>query len=208
MCEPTTITALVGGALSIASGISQYQDQSAAADAQNKYNKQAANDAADNARMQYNDIQRRKVQEDIAKGQQLQQSKMDLQRRQSEAKAAASDAGLSGLSIDSIMADMAGQSARNQDILNQQSGWNMQQLNSQMQGIQAGSRGTINSLAPVRIPGIGDLASNVAGGVSQVGGALYGDYTQYKGGSENTLFGKIQAKRGISPDNTGLKTTL
>lgn len=207
MCEPTTL-ALISGAVSIASGISQYQDQSAAADAQNKYNKQAANDAANNARLQYNDVQRRKVQEDIAKGQQLQQSKMDLRKKQEEAKAYASDAGLSGLSIDSIMADMAGQSARNQDILNQQSGWNMQQLTSQMQGIQAGSQGTINSIAPVRIPGIGDLASNVAGGVGQVGGALFSDYTQFKGGNENTLFGKINAKSSSSTDKAGIKTKL
>lgn len=208
MCEPTTIMTLATGALSIASGISQYQDQRAAASAQSKYNEQAARDAADNARMQYNDIQRRKVQEDIAKGQQLQQSKMELRKRQAEAKAAASDAWLSGLSIDSIMADMAGQSARNQDILNQQAGWNMQQLNSQMQGIQAGSQRSIRSIAPVRIPGIGDLASNVAGGAGQIGGALFSDYTQYKGGSENTLSGKIMGLKSQTPADTGLKTKL
>ena len=171
MCEPTTI-ALLGGAMSIASGISEYQDEKTAAKATVRYNKQAANDAANNARLQYNDIQRRKVQEDIAKGQQLQQSKMDLQKRQASAKAIASDSGLSGLSIDSLMADMAGQSARNQDILDQQSGWNMQQLTSQMQGIQASSQRTINSIAPVRIPGIGDLMSKVAAGAGKSGTAL------------------------------------
>jgi hypothetical protein len=208
MCEPTTITALVGGALSIASGISQYQDSKAAANAQNDYNKQAARDAADNARQQYNDVQRRKVQEDIAKGQQLQQSKLELQKRQAEAKAAASDAGMSGFSLDSILADMAGQSARAQDSIGQQGEWTQQQLTSQMQGIQSGGQRAVNSLSPVRIPGIGDLASNIAGGASQVGGALFSDYTSYKGGNENTLFGKIQARRAQSPDNSGIKSTL
>ena len=208
MCEPTTITALVGGALSIASGISKYNDDKAMANAQNDYNKQAARDAADNARQQYNDAQRRKVQEDIAKGQQLQQSKLELQKRQAEAKAAASDAGMSGFSLDSILADMAGQSSRAQDSINQQGEWTQQQLTSQMQGIQAGGQRAVNSLAPVRIPGIGDLGSNIAEGASKVGGALFSDYTSYKGGNENTLFGKIQARRAQSPDSSGVKSTL
>lgn len=207
MCEPTTI-ALATSALSIASGISQYQEQLAAASAQSKYNKQAAEDAANNARQQYNDIQRRRVQEDIAKGQQLQQSKMELQKRQAEAKAAASDAGLAGLSIDSILGDMAGQSARAQDAINQQAEFTQQQLTASAEGIHAGGQRAINSIAPVRIPGIGDLASNTAPGVAQAGSALYSDYSSYKSGEENTLFGKTQGLKSQTTNQGGVKSTL
>ncbi len=162
MCNPATAV-LALGALSIvtsaATGIIQYVGQRQQADAQTQY--QAALMQARNQEIQDNmalanesflqqsqQLHLRDQQEDESASQDIQKVQIEAAKARATARVAAGEAGVSGLSVDSLLADFY----RQEDVFRESVRRNRQlgrlQTKEDIKGLRAQAQGRIASVRP------------------------------------------------------------
>jgi hypothetical protein len=102
--------------------------------------------------------------------------KMDTVREAREAKAtatvAAGEAGVSGLSVDALLAEFDGRAAAANDRTDQNTEWTLSQLNNEMKGIRANAEDRINSVQRAAAPSFFNTGLKIAG----VGLDSYNDF--------------------------------
>jgi len=103
MCDPLSITM---GVMSTLSAVAGHQQQSVAAKMQTKQHEQNQRNAHAALRDSYIAIQNRQQQEAQSAAQQIEERRRESVRQMSSAYAAAGEAGVSGFSVQSILAEL------------------------------------------------------------------------------------------------------
>lgn len=172
MCGPLAMA--VGGlAISAAQTVVGFVGQMQAAREQERfYNENAARADADMKRG-YIAAQRRMIQEEAAAHNERAEVAREGRAARARAITAAGEGGVSGLSVDALLADFYGREAEFMDRSRQQTEWTQQQLIESMHGIRSTAEDRINSVPkPVR-PSFIDAGLRIAG-------AGMNAYTSYK----------------------------
>lgn len=176
MCNPL---ALVMAGLSIAGGVANYAGQASAASQQAKYQNDLALARAQqinennlisqqnyNNQMQQENLRQQELAAQA--NQEKDQSGLDALRKSSTAFTSAGEAGVSGLSIDSLVSDYWVQDAYNRTNIDTNLGWKIDQSEMNKQSYRANAMGNVASIRPyvpepVRYPSFLASAINIAG---------------------------------------------
>ncbi|QXV74664.1 putative internal virion protein [Rhizobium phage RHEph21] len=178
MCDPLS---MIGFAIGAAQQVVSYQAEKTAAEQQNQLYRENAARANQNARDQMFQTQQRMLQEQ-EKGA---DEKADTIREAREAKAtatvAAGEAGVSGLSVDALLAEFDGRAATRNDRTDQNTEWTLNQLNNEMKGIRSNAEDRINSVQRAAAPSFFNTGLKIAG----VGLDSYNDFkVKQRGGRQ------------------------
>lgn len=160
MCDPLS---MLGFAVGAAQQAFSYAGNVQAANEQNRMYAENAKRANQNARDQMFQTQQRMLQEQEAAA----NEKIDVEREAREAKAtaftAAGESGVSGLSVDALMAEFDGRAVEHSDRVDQNTEWTLTQLNNEMKGIRFNAEDRINSVQRAAKPSFFDAGLRIAG---------------------------------------------
>jgi hypothetical protein len=162
-------TALVAASLIVgtASQVAQYQGQQAQAKQQYRYAKAAAEEgqalAKQNfqiANAQESELQR---EEQEAASQQITQVRKQAAQARSTARVAAGEAGVSGLSVDALLADFDRQEAASVNNINRNRELSLRQSGFTRMGIRANGMNQLSStrFRPIARPSLTELGLNI-----------------------------------------------
>ncbi len=143
MCDPITMAATVLGTAQTAIGYAVERKAAAAQNAMVRENQKAANA---NLVREYADVQTRQIQEEDAAAVQKQDISREARAARATTMAAAGEAGVSGLSVDALLADVYGKEATAKDRISQNSGFTTSNLTREMDGLKAKAQDRINSM--------------------------------------------------------------
>lgn len=143
MCDPIT---MVAAALGTAQTVTGYIGERQAAAAQNAMVRE--NQRASNANLvrEYADVQTRQIQEEDAAAVQKQDISREARAARATTMAAAGEAGVSGLSVNALLADVYGKETTAKDRISQNSGFTTSNLTREMDGLKAKAQDRINSM--------------------------------------------------------------
>ena len=156
MCDPIT-------AITVASGAAGFLGQRQAASAQEAANTQARNLTIQNQNLQIRSLQNAEDEERRRASESLIENSRAGEAARATASVAASEGGVSGLSIDALLGDLGFQQTENRnDILQTQNfGQDQRQLDREGLGITAQSQ--INQLPLVEFPSFFDFGVQTGG---------------------------------------------
>lgn len=143
MCEPFSIMAAALGAAQTAFG---YMGEQSVAKQQNEMVRENQRNANLNAAREYTDVQTRQIQEEDAAAVQKQDVAREARAARATTMAAAGEAGVSGLSVDALLADVYGKEATAKDRISQNTGFTTQNLTRELDGVKAKAQDRINSM--------------------------------------------------------------
>jgi hypothetical protein len=145
MCGPLAMaaTSLAIGATQTVTSYMGEQQAAAAQNAMVRQNQQAANA---NLVREYADVQTRQIQEEDAAATQKQDLSREARAARATTMAAAGEAGVSGLSVDALVADVYGKEATAKDRISQNTGFTTENLTREMDGLKAKAQDRINSI--------------------------------------------------------------
>lgn len=176
MCIGAVGMAVAQFALSAVSTVVGFQAQSAQAEAQQQMyenNRIEANRAAaDN----FASTQNRMLQEHAAASQELQAANREAMAGRATAEVAAGEAGVTGLSVDALIADYYGQEGRFERTLDNNLQMQQDYLQGEMTATSHQTAGRINSVQQGQKPSFADAAVRIMG----AGLDSYGTYYRYK----------------------------
>ncbi|HHK0424574.1 TPA: hypothetical protein ACQQIU_002746 [Pseudomonas aeruginosa] len=196
MCEPVSIAMAVVGALSAVAG---HQQAEVATKVQTKQHEQNQRNAQAALRDSYIAIQNRQQQEAESAAQQVEERRRESVRQMSSAYAAAGEAGVSGLSVQSILADIGATAARDISTIEQNRDWSLDQLNSEMSGARNQAMSQMNATtAGVRPSGWATAL--------QIGSSAVGAYASYATRTGKDPVGDFFGKKATTTTNTTPKT--
>lgn len=162
MCEPTTL-ALMQFGIGAASAVSGYQGAKQEAAQQNALFNKNTTAAQIATGQQYTQTQLRQIQDEEAAG----ADKMEMAREGRAARAtatvAAGEAGVSGLSVNSILQEFYGREGQYNATTDKNTKWSRAQTDMTLKGIQAGGQDRINSVQRANKPSFFDAALRIAG---------------------------------------------
>ena len=164
MCIGAVGMAVAQFAISAAStvaGFAAQQQQYEAQQQQYKNNRDAANKAAVN---NYAANQHRQVQETAAASQEKQNLQMEGMQARSTALTAAGEAGVTGLSVDALIADYYGQEGRYERTLDNNHQMQADYLQGETEAVRAQTEGRINSVDQGQKPSFAGAAIRILGG--------------------------------------------
>lgn len=165
MCEPTTILAIA----SIASTVATVSAQSQAADAQSAANQRQYENTMRARAANLNQTNLMQQQEREAGSQQLQQNDMAARAAKSTATVSAGENGISGLSVDALMADLGSRQNRfNSSVVTNYDNSSMAIAN-QRENVDINAASQINSLKTPAMP-------DYFGAALRIGNAAYQGY--------------------------------
>ncbi|MGR9319159.1 virion core protein, T7 gp14 family [Rhizobium leguminosarum] len=161
MCaDPLTAIGLTIGA---ATQAVQYRSDVAAAEEQNKLYRQNAARANQSARDQLFQTQQRMLQEQEKAGAEKADNLRDARKAKATANVAAGEAGVSGVSVDALLAEFDGRAAQANDRIDQNTDWTLSQLNNEMKGIRSSAEDRINSVQRAAKPSFFDAGLRIVG---------------------------------------------
>lgn len=132
-------------------GVAGAQQQ---AKTQANYQAQMGEAARQNAMTQYSQLQRRTTEEQAAANAELENNAIEAAQARSRARVAASAAGVTGLSVDNLLADIYGQEGRRQEAVRTNLSYTEMSLRDSMDGVYAGAQSSVNQArTPVQAPG-------------------------------------------------------
>lgn len=172
MCGPL-MTAVGGFLISAAQTVVGFVGQQQAAAAQAAYYNDNAKRANEDMKRGYISTQRRMIQEEAAAAGERQEVAREGRAARAKAITAAGEAGVSGLSVDALLADYYGREAEFMDRSHQQVEWTHQQLTDSMYGLRSQAEDRINSVQKPVKPSFIDAGLRIAG-------AGMNAYTNYK----------------------------
>lgn len=145
MCNPAA--ALMGAQMAIGamSAKAEYDAQSERADQINDANATNRQNSIYAMQEEYRQTQRRQSQERDSAAEKVSQRQTQAQKETASARVAAGEAGISGISVESLYRDISQVSLNDQSNINQGADWNVEQLSSQMSGIRTKTQSRINS---------------------------------------------------------------
>ena len=170
MCDPS---ALIGLALGVAQTVTGYAGEQQAAAQHNAMVRQNQEAAQANLRQEYTAVQTRQLQEEDAAAVEKQSVSREARGARATAMVAAGESGVSGLSVDALLADIYGKEAEYKDRVTQNTGFTTQNLTAEMQGLRAKAQDRINSI-PTR-NGPNPLAAAL-----KIGSSALGAYDGYR----------------------------
>jgi len=185
MCGPAVIPAVIAAA-STAYAIQEQNTQANYMAAVEKQNAERSNQALmDNYRLQSHQLNLQQLQENEATALEKHKQKLAVQKEVASQRVAAGEAGLSGLSIDSIFADIIREGANNMTTLDR----NLQDSNDQraveMKTLQN------NTSAGLQSPSFYKGSNNMLSAGLQIGSAAAGSYSA-AGGEWKNPFSKAK----------------
>lgn len=143
-----------------------------AADAQSDANEIAKDSAMDARDANYDQLMAMSNQEKAAAEQQIQENDIDALKATERAKVAAGESGVTGLSVEALLADMYGKQARFTDNVNQNLENKQQQIAFERDNASRGYTSAINSLPTVSKP-------NYIGAALDAGSGVFGAYKDH-----------------------------
>ena len=160
MCDPWSMVGLAFSA--VQEGVS-YAAQSQAADEQNRMYRENAARANQNARDQQFQTQQRMLQEQEKAGGEKFENIQAAREAKATATVAAGESGVSGLSVDALLAEFDGRASAANDRIDQNTDWTMNQLNNELKGIRSNAEDRINSVQRAAKPSFFDAGLRIAG---------------------------------------------
>jgi len=165
MCEPTTILAIA----SVASTVASVSAQSQAADAQSAANQRQYENTMRARAANLNQTNLMQQQEREAGSQQLEQNNMAARAAKSTATVSAGESGISGLSVDALLADLGTKQNRfNSSVVTNYDNSSMAIAN-QRENVDINAASQINSLKTPAMP-------DYFGAALRIGNAAYRGY--------------------------------
>lgn len=199
MCEPATLSLALGGLAivsSVASGITSYVGQQQQANAQAAYQAQlmqARNqEIMENSRLaqesylrQVQQLNLRQTQEDEKASQEIQQTQIEAAQARARTRVAAGEAGISGLSVDSLFRDFYMQEDIFKESVRRNREFGRLQSQEDAKGFRAQAEGRIASIRPyvpepIVRPSFLGAALQIATDTAARGAGLADQYDRYK----------------------------
>lgn len=168
MCEPTTI-ALATLALGTMSAVNQQEAAENQAEAVNKQYEQNRVNTIASLEDDYRQNSERQMQEQDASAEQLRQRKAQEREDLATARVGAGEAGITGLSVESIMRDISSLSAQDETNINQGKDWRVSQLATESSGLRNQAISRISGAPTATAPNKWAMGLNIAS--SAVGAA-------------------------------------
>lgn len=173
MCAFLTTIASIG--LGIAGQAMQYNAAKADYSAQMKMQRDNAINASRSAENQYSNLNIRAQQEEAARVQQKMETNIDAAKAASTVEVAASEGGVTGLSVDAVLRDIYAQVGRNDAALSTNQRMSRDYLKGEMKSAEMGGQSQINSVAIPQKPSFAPYLLNAFG-------SSLNAYTSYKKG--------------------------
>ena len=164
MCEPTTAML----ALSVASTVAGVYGQQQQAKAQNAYNDQQAKNTMEAYRANLAQTNLMQSQEHAAATQKVNENNRAAEAAKAKALVSAGESGISGLSVDTLLADLSGGQSRYNESVNQNYQNASMAIDNQRTNAQVNAASQINSLKTPQSP-------DYLGAALRIGQATY-DY--------------------------------
>lgn len=157
-------------AMSAVKSVVEFQAQTSAADAQtDRYNRNYQNALAA-GRDQHLQLTQRQLQEQQLTAQKVNRTVVEGAELTATANVNAASAGVSGLSVDNLIADVMRKVGANRVNIQRNADYTAQQLQAQQSAVVNQEEGRINSMAPGSRPSILEPALKIAGaGISNYG---------------------------------------
>jgi hypothetical protein len=147
-------------------GFMQQQQQ---ADAQNAYYEQNERAAQQAAIQEYANVQNSGIQQRNADSQKKFETAVQGLRARGTVRESAGSAGVTGLSVDALVADYYGQEGRQQDAINQNYEITKGNIQSQMDAIKSRTTARINSVRTAEDPSFAPFAIRGLSGILSAG---------------------------------------
>jgi hypothetical protein len=161
MCDPVSL-AVTSFMVTAGSAVSNFAAASAQADEQNRMYEKNAQNAEYSAAVERQQNALRKNQEQEAAGAKQFDNFLETRARASSAEVAAGEAGVTGLSVDSLIRDVWQSGGRTADRIAHNSEMTLQQLNMEDRAIEARKESRINSVRKGVAPSGLALGLNIA----------------------------------------------
>lgn len=161
MCDPVTLMT-AGLAMSVGSNVAGFVGQ-------NKMAKQNAQNATEAAVLDFEQLGLRRMEEEAAASQQLEESRREALRVRSAASVSAGEAGVSGNSVNQLLGAISASQGRNANTIASNLRSRTAQLNVEGQAISTGAQGRINSVPK----------GSLGGMLLDIGGEAVGHLTQF-----------------------------
>ncbi|MBY5849793.1 hypothetical protein HFN51_04375 [Rhizobium leguminosarum] len=160
MCDPIS---LAGFAIGAASQVTSYMAASQEAQTQNKLAENNRIEANHAAADQYAAIQERMLQEKAAAGRELEGANKQAAQARATASVTTGEAGITGISADSLIADYNAQQGQFERTNEQNLKMTQDGLRDQLRGVKSQAEGRINSVQKVAKPSFAPFAIGIAG---------------------------------------------
>lgn len=148
MCEPST--ALL--ALTVASTAAGVYNQQQQAKAQNAYNDQQAKNTMEAYRANLAQTNMMQAQEQAAATQKINENNRAAEAAKAKALVSAGESGISGLSVDALLADLSGEQSRYNESVNQNYENASMVIDNQRKNVQINAASQINQLKTPQAP--------------------------------------------------------
>lgn len=172
MSIPPQILFALKAVSSVASAGAGVAAQAGAASAQSEANEIAKDNAIEARDANYDQLHLMAQQEQAAAEQQIQENDLEALRSTETAKVAAGESGVTGLSVDALLADMYGKSARFEDNVNQNLEARTNQIGFEMENVDRSYRSTVSSLPQPAKP-------DYLGATIKAGSGIFGAYKDH-----------------------------
>lgn len=174
MCEASTL-ALASLAIGTAQSIAQYQAADAQADAQEEYNRRLQENAAQAYQNDLELLQLQQQQDEDSAQEETFRNQVAAREAKARAKTAAGEAGVSGLSVDALLADFDRQEANFKNSVLENLGNRNAQRDAEKNSALTRYQSRVNSAQPVSRPNVIGTGLNIAG----QGLSIAQDYQRY-----------------------------
>ncbi|MBY5581859.1 hypothetical protein [Rhizobium leguminosarum] len=160
MCDPISLASFAIGA---AGQVSSFMSASQEAETQNKLAENNRIEANRAAADQYASIQERMLQEKAAAGRELETANKDAAKARATASVTSGEAGVTGISVDSLLADYNAQQGQFERTNAQNLKMTQDGLRDQLKSVKANAEGRINSVQKVAKPSLAPFVIGIAG---------------------------------------------
>lgn len=172
MSIPPQVLFAIKSAFEVGTAAVSVASAAGAAQAQSEANQLAKESAMEARNANYDQLAAMAQQENAAAAQQIQENQIEALKSTATAEVAAGESGVTGLSVDALLADMWGKSARFEDNVNQNLEAKQQQIQFELDNANRSYQSTVNSLPAVQKP-------NYLGAALKAGSGIYGAYKDH-----------------------------
>jgi hypothetical protein len=163
-CEPTTIALIASVVISAVSGVASVQQQKATASAQAEYQQQQVESSNKIAAYNASQLRIQEAQQAESQARDLEKARLASQSAKSTATVAAGEAGVSGASVDALLAEYDQQLGRYSESVARQGQLNRAGTQSQIDSLMMGASNTnLQINGPVNQPQYAAAALKFAG---------------------------------------------
>ncbi|WP_448189666.1 virion core protein, T7 gp14 family [Azospirillum sp. sgz301742] len=171
---------LISSAVSAMGTVATLAAQSSQQQSQKKYAAAQADAIRANTIAGYDQLGLQKQQELANASQKIGATSLDAAKARARARVAAGEAGVSGISVDALMADFSRQEGTYNSTVEENYARKSAQLDLNMQGLQKGAQGQINQIPEPKAPDFTGAALRLGGDVMKAYAAFGDDRSKLK----------------------------